>query len=45
VTKDVEINLQGMGLSLVNNIKSIDLMYIGIASSSEFSDELIINEI
>lgn len=35
VTRDVEINFRGLGLSLVNNIKGCDLMYIGIASSSE----------
>jgi hypothetical protein len=37
VTRDVEINLRGLGLSLVNNAKRLDLMYIGIASSSEFN--------
>lgn len=35
VTRDVEINFRGLGLSLVNNVKGLDLMYIGIASSSE----------
>ncbi|XP_070507341.1 intermembrane lipid transfer protein Vps13 isoform X3 [Chironomus tepperi] len=34
VTRDVEVKLRGLGLSLVNNLKGCDLMYIGIASSS-----------
>ena len=36
VTRDVEVKLRGLGLSLVNNVKDCDLMYIGIASSSMF---------
>ncbi|KAG5677846.1 hypothetical protein PVAND_007566 [Polypedilum vanderplanki] len=34
VTREIEVSLRGLGLSLVNNVKGIELMYIGIASSN-----------
>lgn len=34
VTQQITVDIHGVGLSLVNNIKQFDLMYIGIASSN-----------
>ncbi|XP_052870380.1 intermembrane lipid transfer protein Vps13 [Anopheles cruzii] len=39
VTQEVKLEIQGVGLSLVNNMKPIDLMYIGIASSGVIWEE------
>lgn len=37
VTQQITIDIHGVGLSLVNNVKQFDLMYIGIASSSKLT--------
>ncbi|XP_053672745.1 intermembrane lipid transfer protein Vps13 [Anopheles nili] len=39
VTQEVKLEIHGIGLSLVNNAKPIDLMYIGIASSGVIWEE------
>uniref|UniRef100_A0A182VBQ3 Vacuolar protein sorting-associated protein 13 n=1 Tax=Anopheles merus TaxID=30066 RepID=A0A182VBQ3_ANOME len=39
VTQEVKLEIHGIGLSLVNNAKPTDLMYIGIASSGVIWEE------
>lgn len=39
VTQEIEVDIRGIGLSLVNNIKQVDIMYIGIASSGVIWEE------
>lgn len=39
VTQEIKLEIHGVGLSLVNNIKQCDLMYIGIASSGVIWEE------
>ncbi|XP_055620155.1 intermembrane lipid transfer protein Vps13 isoform X3 [Toxorhynchites rutilus septentrionalis] len=39
VTQEIKIEIHGVGLSLVNNSKQCDLMYIGIASSGVIWEE------
>lgn len=39
VNQEIEIDIHGIGLSLVNNIKQCDVMYIGIASSGVIWEE------
>nr|XP_040227109.2 intermembrane lipid transfer protein Vps13 isoform X1 [Anopheles coluzzii] len=39
VTQEVKLEIHGIGLSLVNNVKPTDLMYIGIASSGVIWEE------
>uniref|UniRef100_A0A182NLZ6 Vacuolar protein sorting-associated protein 13 n=1 Tax=Anopheles dirus TaxID=7168 RepID=A0A182NLZ6_9DIPT len=39
VTQEVKLEIHGVGLSLVNNAKPTDLMYIGIASSGVIWEE------
>lgn len=39
VSQEVEIDIHGVGLSLVNNMKQCDIMYIGIASSGVIWEE------
>ncbi len=39
VTQEIEVDIHGIGLSLVNNLKQCDIMYIGIASSGVIWEE------
>ncbi|XP_055592823.1 intermembrane lipid transfer protein Vps13-like [Uranotaenia lowii] len=39
VTQEIKLEIHGVGLSLVNNAKKTDLMYIGIASSGVIWEE------
>ncbi|XP_055538544.1 intermembrane lipid transfer protein Vps13 isoform X2 [Wyeomyia smithii] len=39
VTQEIKLEIHGVGLSLVNNMKPCDLMYIGIASSGVIWEE------
>ncbi|XP_058466266.1 intermembrane lipid transfer protein Vps13 isoform X2 [Malaya genurostris] len=39
VTQEIKLEIHGVGLSLVNNMKQCDLMYIGIASSGVIWEE------
>ncbi|XP_039442815.1 intermembrane lipid transfer protein Vps13 isoform X7 [Culex pipiens pallens] len=39
VTQEIKLEIHGVGLSLVNNSKQCDLMYIGIASSGVIWEE------
>lgn len=39
VDQEIEIDIHGIGLSLVNNVKQIDIMYIGIGSSDVIWEE------
>uniref|UniRef100_A0A2M4CVW7 Putative vacuolar protein n=1 Tax=Anopheles darlingi TaxID=43151 RepID=A0A2M4CVW7_ANODA len=39
VTQEVKVEIHGLGLSLVNNMKCVDLMYIGVASSGVIWEE------
>ncbi|XP_050092629.1 intermembrane lipid transfer protein Vps13 isoform X2 [Anopheles aquasalis] len=39
VTQEVKVEIHGLGLSLVNNTKCVDLMYIGVASSGVIWEE------
>ncbi|XP_065079310.1 intermembrane lipid transfer protein Vps13 isoform X3 [Ochlerotatus camptorhynchus] len=39
VTQEIKLEIHGVGLSLVNNVKQCDLMYIGIASSGVIWEE------
>lgn len=39
VSQEVEVDIRGFGLSLVNNHKQCDIMYIGIASSGVIWEE------
>lgn len=39
VSQEIEVDIHGIGLSLVNNIKQVDIMYIGIASSGVIWEE------
>lgn len=39
VSQEIEVDIHGIGLSLVNNAKHVDIMYIGIASSGVIWEE------
>lgn len=39
VSQEIEVDIHGIGLSLVNNVKQVDIMYIGIASSGVIWEE------
>uniref|UniRef100_A0A1L8DVL7 Putative vacuolar protein n=1 Tax=Nyssomyia neivai TaxID=330878 RepID=A0A1L8DVL7_9DIPT len=39
INQEIELNIHGIGLSIVNNIKSCDVIYIGIASSGVIWEE------
>uniref|UniRef100_A0A182FL84 Vacuolar protein sorting-associated protein 13 n=1 Tax=Anopheles albimanus TaxID=7167 RepID=A0A182FL84_ANOAL len=39
VTQEVKVEIHGLGLSLVNNLKCVDLMYIAVASSGVIWEE------
>lgn len=39
VSQEIEVDIHGIGLSLVNNNKQCDIMYIGIASSNVIWEE------
>ncbi|XP_055701182.1 intermembrane lipid transfer protein Vps13 isoform X2 [Phlebotomus papatasi] len=39
INQEIELNIHGIGLSVVNNIKSCDVIYIGIASSGVIWEE------
>ncbi|GAB0096265.1 Vacuolar protein sorting-associated protein 13 [Sergentomyia squamirostris] len=39
INQEIELNIHGIGLSVVNNIKSVDVIYIGIASSGVIWEE------
>lgn len=39
ITQEIEVDIHGIGFSLVNNLKQIDIMYIGLASSGIIWEE------
>lgn len=39
VVQEIEVDIHGVGLSLVNNAKTVDVMYIGMASSNVIWEE------
>ncbi|XP_059615380.1 intermembrane lipid transfer protein Vps13 isoform X2 [Phlebotomus argentipes] len=39
INQEIELNIHGIGLSIVNNMKSTDVIYIGIASSGVIWEE------
>lgn len=39
MAQEIEVDIHGIGLSLVNNVKQCDIMYIGIASSGVIWEE------
>lgn len=39
VVQEIEVDIHGIGISLVNNAKSVDVMYIGLASSNVIWEE------
>lgn len=41
VSQSIELSLQGIGLSLVDNIKSEEIAYMGIASSAVIWEQLV----
>lgn len=41
VSQSIEVSLQGIGLSLVDNLKSEEIAYMGIASSSVIWEQLV----
>lgn len=41
VDQQIEISLQGIGLSLVNNINSEEIIYMGIASSAVIWEQFV----
>lgn len=39
ITQEIEVDIHGIGFSLVNNLKQVDIMYIGLASSGVIWEE------
>uniref|UniRef100_A0A6B2EM79 Putative vacuolar protein n=1 Tax=Phlebotomus kandelakii TaxID=1109342 RepID=A0A6B2EM79_9DIPT len=39
INQEIELNIHGIGLSIVNNVKSVDVIYIGMASSGVIWEE------